>query len=59
MAKSKEVIQLLEDNGWEHVRTNGSHWMFKKDGNLVVVQHPRKDVPIGTYRSILKQAGLK
>lgn len=59
MANSKEIIQLLEKNGWKHVRTQGSHWILKKNGISIPVQHPRKDVPIGTYHAILKQAGLK
>ncbi|MDR2879380.1 MAG: type II toxin-antitoxin system HicA family toxin [Fusobacteriales bacterium] len=59
MATSKEIIQLLETNGWVHVRTKGSHWVFKKEGESIPVQHPRKDVPKGTLNSILKRAGLK
>lgn len=43
------------------VRTKGSHHHFKhqhKKG-IVTVPHPKKDVPIGTVKAILKQAGLK
>jgi predicted RNA binding protein YcfA (HicA-like mRNA interferase family) len=52
---------MIEKDGWFKVRTNGSHHVFKhkiKSG-LVVIPHPKKDVPIGTANSILKQAGLK
>lgn len=39
----------------------GSHHHFKHDVKLglVTVPHPKKDTPIGTVKSILKQAGLK
>lgn len=55
------LIKLLEADGWVLDRTKGSHHVFKhptKKG-IVVVPHPRKDIPSGTYNSILKQAGLK
>jgi predicted RNA binding protein YcfA (HicA-like mRNA interferase family) len=43
-----------------HIGTTGSHHHFKhavKPGK-VTVPHPKKDLPIGTVRSILRQAGL-
>jgi predicted RNA binding protein YcfA (HicA-like mRNA interferase family) len=58
---SKSLLQLLHDDGWQIVRTKGSHHHLKhpvKPG-LVTVPHPKKDLPLGTVRSILKQAGLK
>lgn len=56
---SKEVIKRLENEGWKNVRTNGSHQQFKhpdKKG-LVTVPSPSKDLKLGTYKSISKQAG--
>ncbi|MBZ8140637.1 hypothetical protein CLD22_12085 [Rubrivivax gelatinosus] len=47
-------------DGWFLVHTVGSHQQFKhptKPGK-VTVPHPKKDLPPGTARSILKQAGL-
>ncbi|WP_264846777.1 type II toxin-antitoxin system HicA family toxin [Capnocytophaga catalasegens] len=58
---SSSLIKLVEDDGWFWVRTTGSHHHFKhptKKG-LVTIPHPKKDVPIKTQNSILKQAGLK
>lgn len=57
---STEIIRLLKKNGWELVRTRGSHHQFKhKDFNyLITVPHPKKDLPIGTAKKILKDAGL-
>ena len=60
--KVRAVIKLIQDDGWEHVRTKGSHRQFKRPnrpGNVPVAGKPSLDVPPGTLNSILKQAGLK
>ncbi|NQW41193.1 MAG: type II toxin-antitoxin system HicA family toxin [Cryomorphaceae bacterium] len=59
--KSSSLIKMIEKDGWFKVRTNGSHHVFKHKIKLglVVIPHPKKDVPIGTANSILKQARLK
>lgn len=57
----KEVILLLEINGWRHVRTKGDHRVFKKIGsqkNISIPGKDSKDLAEGTYRKILKDAGL-
>lgn len=54
------VAALLQD-GWIEVGQKGSHKQFKhpsKPGR-VTVPHPKKDIPLGTLRSIEKQAGLR
>ena len=56
--KSSSLIKLIEKEGWELVRTKGSHHHFKHKG-IVTIPHPKKDIPIGTVNAILKQAGLK
>jgi predicted RNA binding protein YcfA (HicA-like mRNA interferase family) len=58
---SRVVIRRLEQNGWYEVAQSGSHKQFKhpvKPGR-VTVPYPRKEIPIGTLKSIEKQAGLK
>lgn len=58
---SKELIKLLEQDGWFFVVSKGSHNQYKhlyKKGR-VTIPHPKKDLPKGTVTSILKQAGLK
>ena len=58
---SREVIQLLKADGWFEVNVVGSHHQFKhptKKGR-VTVTHPRKDIPLGTQKSIFDQAGIK
>jgi len=59
MANSREIIRRLKADGWLHVRTKGSHHQFRHPdtGKLVTVPHPRKDLPAGTVRAIMKQAG--
>ncbi|MGS1052053.1 type II toxin-antitoxin system HicA family toxin [Burkholderia glumae] len=58
---SANLLRTLKADGWYLVNTVGSHHQFKhatKPGK-VTVPHPKKDLPQGTVRSILKQAGLK
>lgn len=57
---SKEMIKRLTDDGWYRVGQTGSHIHFKhptKKGR-VTIQENRKDIPIGTLKSIIKRAEL-
>jgi len=57
---SRKLIDMIQRAGWVLVGTSGSHHHFKhpsKPGKLTV-PHPKRDLPLGTARSILKQAGL-
>jgi predicted RNA binding protein YcfA (HicA-like mRNA interferase family) len=59
--KSTDIIRAIEADGWNLVRINGSHHHFRhptKPGT-VTIPHPRKDVPIGTLKSIERQSGVK
>jgi predicted RNA binding protein YcfA (HicA-like mRNA interferase family) len=58
---SKDLIRMVEADGWTLVRTTGSHHVYKhkiKIG-IVTIPHPRKDFPLKTVKSILTQAQLK
>ena len=60
--KVRDVIRLLEADGWYHIATRGSHRQFKhptKVGRVTVPGKPGDDLAPGTLNSILKQAGLK
>jgi predicted RNA binding protein YcfA (HicA-like mRNA interferase family) len=60
--KVRELIALLESQGWFQVRQKGSHRQFQhpsKKGTVTVSGKPNVDVPVGTLHGILKQAGLK
>ncbi len=57
---SRKVISFLEKDGWYEVACVGSHHQFKhktKTGR-VTVPHPKHKLPIGTVKSIFKQAGI-
>jgi predicted RNA binding protein YcfA (HicA-like mRNA interferase family) len=58
----REVIVMLERDGWYEVTMKGSHRQFKhpvKAGRVTVAGKPSHDLAPGTLNSILKQAGLK
>ena len=60
--KVKEVIKLIEQDGWFMVRMNGSHRQFKhiyKQGVVTIAGKLNNDLAKGTFQSILFQAGLK
>ncbi len=60
--KVRDIIRLIEDDGWYLVRTRGSHRHFKhatKLGLVTIAGHLGVDMPKGTLNSVLKQAGLK
>ena len=54
---SRTIIRRLKTEGFELVGIRGSHHKFKKDGQTVIVPHPKKNLPLGTARSIAKMAG--
>jgi predicted RNA binding protein YcfA (HicA-like mRNA interferase family) len=58
---SRAIIGKLQAAGWRLVGVKGSHHQFRHPDrpNRVTVPHPRKDVPIGTIKSIERQSGLK
>jgi predicted RNA binding protein YcfA (HicA-like mRNA interferase family) len=58
---SREIVRRLELAGWYEAGQSGSHKQFKHPvkAGRVTVPFPRKDVPVGTLKSIEKQAGLK
>ena len=60
--KIRDVLKMLEDDGWSVVRQRGSHRQFKhatKLGLVTVAGKRSDDVAPGTLNSILKQSGLK
>jgi predicted RNA binding protein YcfA (HicA-like mRNA interferase family) len=58
---SKEAITSIEADGWREVGQDGSHKQFKhptKPGK-VTIPHPRKELAIGTLKSIERQSGVR
>jgi predicted RNA binding protein YcfA (HicA-like mRNA interferase family) len=58
---SREIIRALEADGWVEVARKGSHAQFRHPAKAgrVTVPHPKRDLPIGTLRSVERQAGIK
>jgi predicted RNA binding protein YcfA (HicA-like mRNA interferase family) len=58
---SREIIQILQNDGWYISEITGSHHQLKhptKTGKTTV-PHPKKDLPKQTVKTIFKQAGLE
>ena len=60
--KVRDIIKVLELDGWYLKATKGSHRQYKhptKSGRVTLQGHPGDDLAPGTLNSVLKQAGLK
>jgi predicted RNA binding protein YcfA (HicA-like mRNA interferase family) len=59
---SNHIIKILVQHGFIFISQKGSHKKYRKIGNptpTVIVPADRKEIPIGTFKSILKQSGLQ
>jgi predicted RNA binding protein YcfA (HicA-like mRNA interferase family) len=58
---SREIIDILKKDGWYLYKVSGDHYQFKHEKKLgkVTIPHPKKDLPIGTLKSISKQSGVE
>ena len=62
MLKIREIIKLIESDGWYLVVTKGSHRQYKhpvKKGRVTIAGKMNHDLPQGTLNSIFKQADIK
>jgi predicted RNA binding protein YcfA (HicA-like mRNA interferase family) len=60
--KVRDIIRLIEADGWFLVATRGSHRQYKhpsKPGRVTVAGAMSDEMAPGTLGSVLKQAGLK
>ena len=60
--KVRDILKLLANDGWETVRTRGSNRQMKhpqKKGTVTVAGKPSLEIPVGTLKSIRKQAQLE
>ena len=56
---SSDIIRVLQEHGFFFVSQKGSHAKYKNAaGRVAIVPHPKKELPIGTTRSIIRQSGL-
>jgi predicted RNA binding protein YcfA (HicA-like mRNA interferase family) len=58
LPSSKQIVKVLIANGYIFVSQKGSHAKYKKGGRIVIVPCQKKEIPMGTFRSIVRQAGL-
>jgi predicted RNA binding protein YcfA (HicA-like mRNA interferase family) len=60
--KVRDVIRMIEDDGWYFERQRGSHRIYRhteKPGTVTIAGKPGQDMPRGTLGNILRQAGLR
>lgn len=60
--KVRDIIRLIEQDGWYHVNTKGNHQQYKnptRPGRVMIAGHQNDDLAPGALNSILKQAQLK
>jgi predicted RNA binding protein YcfA (HicA-like mRNA interferase family) len=60
--KVRDIIKLIEADGWYRVPAKGGHRQYKhstKPGRVTIAGHPGHDLAPGTLNSIIKQAQLK
>ncbi len=56
---SKEIETVLKSFEFSFLTQKGSHGKFKNEkGSMVILPMNKKEIPLGTFRSILKQAGI-
>lgn len=58
--KSSELHRLIKRNGWIHIKTEGSHYIYEREGIKVPVPyHGSKEVGYGLYKKLEKEMNLK
>ena len=55
---SRAIIDTLLRHGFVFISQKGSHKKFRKDERTVIIPDPNKEIPLGTFASILRQSGL-
>lgn len=56
------IVKTLKRNGFVFISQKGSHIKMRKDGNpvlTVIIPANRKEIPEGTFRSIIRQSALE
>jgi len=59
---SKKIIKVLQSKDFIYISQKGSHVKFRRYGKptlTVIIPANKKEIPFGTFRSILRQSGLK
>jgi len=59
---SSHIVKVLQREGFVYVSQRGSHVKFRKFGKkalTVIVPANRREIPVGTFKSILRQSQLQ
>lgn len=60
IVKSREFHRIIKKNGWELLKSEGSHYIYEKNGlKYLVPFHGSKEVPEGLRKKMIKDMGLK
>jgi predicted RNA binding protein YcfA (HicA-like mRNA interferase family) len=54
---SRKIVKRLLREGFVLVSVRGSHHKFTRGKLMVIVPHPKNDLPLGTARNIARHAG--
>lgn len=58
---SSKIIKVLLRKGFVYISRKGSHAKFRKTGSptlTVIVPAGKKEIPLGTFKSILRQTNI-
>ena len=58
LLSSEQIVKVLLKEGFYFVKQKGSHGKYRKDTKTVIVPMAKKEIPFGTFRSIVRQSGL-
>jgi predicted RNA binding protein YcfA (HicA-like mRNA interferase family) len=58
LLSSKTIVRVLEANGFVFVSQRGSHAKYRKGSHTAIVPAGKKEIPIGTFKSVIRQSGL-
>ena len=58
LPSSREVVRILEENGFVFISQRGSHSKYRYEKQTVIIPADRKEIPMGTLHSIIRQSGL-
>lgn len=58
LPSSKAIIKILEKEGFGFIHQRGSHAKYRKGSATVIVPNPKKEIPLGTLKSIIRQSKL-
>ncbi len=58
---SREIIEILECNGWRLKNSRGDHYQFIHNElkGKITITHPVKDIKINNLKNISKMTGIK